>query len=42
MATIFANDILKCIYFNESDRFPIQIPLKFVPKCPIDNSPALG
>ena len=41
MATILADDIFKCIFLNESDKIPIQISLKFVPRNPIDNKPAL-
>ena len=26
---------------NENDRIPIQISLKFVPRSPVDNKPAL-
>ena len=37
----FADDILKCIFLNENVRIPIEISLKFVPKSPIDNIPAL-
>ena len=37
MDTILADDISKCI-FNENDRIPIRISLKFIP---IDNKPAL-
>ena len=37
----FADDILKCIFLNENVRIPIEISLKFVPKGPIDNIPAL-
>ena len=33
--------ILKCIFLNEIFWIPIEIPLKFVPKGPIDNIPAL-
>ena len=36
----FADDILKCIFLNETVRIPIEISLKFVPKGPIDNIPA--
>ena len=39
MAAILADDIFKCIFLNENDR--IQISLKFVPKSPLDNKPAL-
>ena len=41
MAAILADNILKGIFFNENDRIPIQILLKFVPRSPIDNKPAL-
>ena len=37
----FSDDILKCIYVNENLWIPIKISLKFVPKGPIDNIPAL-
>ena len=37
----FANDILKCIFLNENIWIPIKISLKFVPKGPINNIPAL-
>ena len=37
----FANDIFKCIFFNENVLIPIQISLIFVPKGPINNIPAL-
>ena len=37
----FADDIFKCIFFNENVWIPIEISLQFVPKGPIDNSPAL-
>ena len=36
-----AGDIFKCILLNENDKIPIQIPLKFVLRIPIDNKPAL-
>ena len=41
MAAILADDIFKCIFLNENDRIPIQISLKYVPRSPIDNKPAL-
>ena len=41
MAAILADDIFDCIFLNENDRFPIQISLKYVPRSPIDNKPAL-
>ena len=41
MAATLADDIFKCFFFNENDRILIQISLKFVPRSPIDNKPAL-
>ena len=41
MAANFADDIFKCIFWNENYRILIQILLKFVPKGPIDNKSAL-
>ena len=41
MAAILADDIFKCNFLNENDRIPIQITLKFVPRSPINNKPAL-
>ena len=41
MAAILADDIFKCIFFNENDGVSIQIALKFVPRNPIGNTPAL-
>ena len=40
MAVILA-DIFKCIFLNEIFWILIKISLKFVPKGPIDNNPAL-
>ena len=37
----FADAIFKCIFFNENVWILIQISLKFVPKGPINNIPAL-
>ena len=37
----FADDIFKCIFLNENVWIPIKISLKFVPKAPINNIPAL-
>ena len=37
----FADDIFKCIFLNENVWIPITILLKFVPKGPINNIPAL-
>ena len=36
-----ADDIFKCIFLNENVWIPIKISLKFVPKDPINNIPAL-
>ena len=41
MAAILPDAIFKCIFFDENDRIPIQISLKFVLKSPIDNKPAM-
>ena len=41
MAAILADDIFKCIFFNENVKIPIQISLKLVRRSPIDNKPAL-
>ena len=41
MTTILA-DNFKCIFLNENDRIPISMSLKFVPRSPIDNKPALA
>ena len=37
----FADDIFKCIFLNENIWILIKISLKFVPKSPINNIPAL-
>ena len=37
----FADDICKCIFVNENVWIPIIMSLKFVPKEPINNIPAL-
>ena len=37
----FADDIFKCIFFNEDIRISMTISLKFIAKGPIDNIPAL-
>ena len=37
----FADDILKRIFLNENRRISIKISLKFIPKGPISNIPAL-
>ena len=41
MATIFADDIFKCIFMNEVFCISIKISLKFVPEGPIDNKSVL-
>ena len=41
MAAILADSILKWIFLNEKFCISIQFSLKFVPKGPIDNKPAL-
>ena len=41
MAAILADDIFKSIFLNENDRISIQISLKFVAQCPINNNQAL-
>ena len=37
----FADDIFKCIFLNENERISLRISLKFVPKGPMNNNPAL-
>ena len=37
----FTDDIFKCIFVNEKFFILIEISLKFVPKVPIDNNPAV-
>ena len=37
----FADDTFKRIFLNENSKISIKISLKFVPKCPINNIPAL-
>ena len=37
----FADNIFKCFSFNENVWISIEVPLKFVPKGPINNIPAL-
>ena len=41
MAAILADDIFKHIFFIENIKISIQISLKFVPECLIDNTSAL-
>ena len=38
---LFADDIIKCIFWNENVWISIKISLKFVPKGLINNIPAL-
>ena len=38
---LFADDIFNCIFFNENVWISIKFSLKFVPKGPINNIPAL-
>ena len=41
MAAILADDISKHIFSNENLQIMFEISLKFFPKGPIDNNPAL-
>ena len=41
MDAISQTTFFKCIFLNENVWIPIEISLKFVPKGPIDNIPAL-
>ena len=41
MAPILAGDIFNCILLNVNDRILIQISLKYVPRSPIEDKPAL-
>ena len=41
MAAILADDIFKCIVFNENVWISLKIWLKFVPEVQINNIPAL-
>ena len=41
MAANLADSIFKCIFINEKFCISIQISLKFVPRGPVDNRPAL-
>ena len=38
---LFPDDVFKCIFLNGNVWISIKISLKFVPKCPINNIPAL-
>ena len=42
MVGILADDIFKCIFLNKNIWISIQVSLKFVPKDPCDNNPALA
>ena len=41
MAAILADDNFKCIFLNENDGILIRISLKFVPRSPVNNKPAM-
>ena len=41
MTAILADNNFKCIFLNEIDKITIRISLKFVPRSPISNKPAL-
>ena len=41
MVASLTDNIFKCIFLNENHIIPIQISLKFIPRSPIDNKPAL-
>ena len=41
MAAILADDIFICIFLNGNYRIQFQISLKYIPRSPIDNKPAL-
>ena len=41
MAAILADGYFKCIFLNENDRILIKTLLKFIPRSPIHNKPAL-
>ena len=41
MVAILPDDNFRCIFLNENDRIPIRISVKFVPRSPINNNPAL-
>ena len=42
MATILADNIFNSIFLNENDGILIQISLKYIPRSPIGNKPALA
>ena len=37
MVAIMADNIFKCFFLKKSDKIPIHISLKLVPRSPIDN-----
>ena len=41
MAAILADEIFKCIFLNENNIIQIHISLKFIPRSPVNNKPAL-
>ena len=41
MSAILAEDNFKCIFLNRNYKIPFPISLKFVPRSPTDNKPAL-
>ena len=41
MASNLANNNFKCNFLNENDRIQIPISLKFIPRNPTHNNPAL-
>ena len=41
MTAILVGDNFECTFLNENSRIRVEISLKYVPMCPIDNKPAL-
>ena len=41
MAANLADDVFECVFLYKMTKIPIQISVKFVPRSPIDNKPAL-
>ena len=41
MTAILADGIFKSIFLDKNDRIAIKMSLKFVPRSPIENKPAL-
>ena len=41
MVDMFADDIFKCIFLNENIWISNKVLVKFIPKVPIHNIPAL-